>query len=174
MDKLAIVVFGGAELLPGTRLANQQFRQYLQIAKAPYWEIIWEPTEDGLAHLNYPIVAIGFSYGAVKVAALQTPTVIGKILVDGWCVWCSDRVPIFRLSHDRLTHLNALAFGGGRQLFCAQPAVEHLQLWRAPQQVLGWVEGDRQAQQSAADFLLASITSTCVVEIDGTVTTFRP
>ena len=165
MDKLAIAVFGGAELFPGTRSANQQFRQYLQTAKAPHWAIIWVPAPEGLAHLNYPIVAIGFSYGAVRVAALQTPTVIGKILVDGWCVWCSDRVPVFRLSHDKTTHLNALAFGGGRQLFCAQPAVEHLQLWRAPQQVLGWVEDDRQTQRSAADFLIASITSTDVVEL---------
>ena len=160
MDKLAIAVFGGAELLPGTRSANQQFRQYLQSAKAPDWEIVWEPTEDGLAHLNCPSLAIGFSYGAVRVAALQTPNIIGKILIDGWCVWCSDRVPVFRLSHDRITHINALAFGGGQQLFCAQPAVDHLQLWRAPQEVRGWVEDDRDTQRSAADFLMACIAST--------------
>ncbi|MGK7912775.1 MAG: hypothetical protein AB4050_15070 [Synechococcus sp.] len=159
MDKLAIAVFGGAELLPGTRSANQQFRQYLRATQAPHWEIIWEPTAAGVAHLDYPCVAIGFSYGAVRVAALQTPNIIGKILIDGWCVWCSDRIPVFRLSHDKSTHLNALAFGGGQKLFCAHPAVDHLQLWRSPQDVVGWVEGDRHTQRSAAAFLQTCITS---------------
>ncbi|MEM9568148.1 MAG: hypothetical protein AAF974_07545 [Cyanobacteria bacterium P01_E01_bin.34] len=159
MDKLAIAVFGGAELLPGTRSANRQFRQYLQASKAPQWEIIWEPTEEGLVHFDYPSVAIGFSYGAVRVAALQIPNLVGKILIDGWCVWCSDRVPIFRLSHDKITHVNALIYGGGRKLFCAQPAVEHLQLWSTPQDIRGWEEGDRQTSTSAADFLMNCITA---------------
>ena len=157
MEKLALALFGGAELLPGTRSANQQFRQYLLDAKAPYWDLIWEPSEEGLASLDCRCVAIGFSYGAVRVAALQSPRIASKILVDGWCVWCSDRVPVFRLSHDRLTHINALAFGGGQQLFCAQPDVAHLQLWREPQHVRGWVDGDRSTLLSAADFLMECI-----------------
>ena len=157
MERLAIAVFGGAELLPGTRAANKRFRQYLLDSKAPQWDVIWEPTEEGITGLDCQCVAIGFSYGAVRVAALQSPTIASKILVDGWCVWCSNRVPVFRLSHDRPTHLNALAFGGGQQLFCAHPHVDHLQLWRAPQQVRGWVNGDRNTMLSAADFLMLCI-----------------
>lgn len=162
MVKIAIAGFGGAEFFPGARLANQRFRQFLAAHRDPDWEILWEPSEKQLSLLDCGCVAIGFSYGAVRVAVLQTPQVVAKVLVDGWCVWTSDRVPVFRLSHDWITHLNALAFGGGQQLFCADPAVEHLQLWKNPQVVLGWVEGDRETKLSAADFLLSTIRENAI------------
>ena len=157
MVTIAIAVFGGAEFFPGTKPANRQFLTFLRTHQAPNWELLWEPTHQHLSRLDHPCVAIGFSYGAVRVAALQSRKLIGKVLVDGWCVWSSDRPPVFRLSHDRATHLNAIVFGGGQQLFCAEPAVDHLKLWSNPQTVMGWVEGDRQTQLSAADFLLNCI-----------------
>ena len=157
MAKVTIAVFGGAEFFPGTKSANRQFHQFLLSRLEPDWNLLWEPTDNHLSHLEHPFVAIGFSYGALRVAALQSAKLMGKVLVDGWCVWSNNRIPVFRLSHDWLTHLNALAFGGGQQLFCADPGVDHLRFWSNPQAAKGWVEGDRQTQLSAADFLLACI-----------------
>ena len=159
---LLIAVFGGAEFFPGTKSANRQFLNFLRARKAPEWKLLWEPTDRQLSCLEHPCVAIGFSFGAVRVATMQSRKIIGKVLVDGWCVWSSDRPPVFRLSHDWTTHLNALAFGGGQQLFWADPQVDHLHLWSNPQAVRGREEGARQTQISAADFLLGCIVQSTV------------
>lgn len=60
------------------------------------------------------------------------------IAVDGWGVPLYGNFPIHRISHDRFTHWSSAWLGAGESGFYADPAVEHLEVWRSPQLVQGW------------------------------------
>ncbi len=107
------------------------------------------------------LIIWAFSAGCVGAAALATywqqhrGPVLALFMVDGWGVPSPLTVPVYRLSHDRMTHETSRLLGAGTVNFYADPAIPHLDLWRHPQSAAGWaVEGIKPAAQStAADFL---------------------
>jgi hypothetical protein len=111
-----------------------------------------------------PIVFISFSAGVVGAigAAWGWQILGGKvkalIAVDGWGVPLFGHFPLHRLSHDYFTHWSSASLGSGQDSFYADPPVEHLELWRSPQTVVGWwVNSDGGTQSriylTAAQFL---------------------
>lgn len=115
--------------------------------------------------LELPIVFISFSAGVVGAigAALGWQLLGGDvrafIAIDGWGVPLWGNFPIHRLSHDYFTHWSSAILGSGKDNFYAEPAVEHLSIWRSPETVQGlWVDASKinpatKTQLSAAEFL---------------------
>ncbi len=125
---------------------------------------IWQFLQDNLADkLESPIVFISFSAGVVgAIAAACLWQIFGGnvkafIAIDGWMVPLAGNFPIHRMSHDYFTHWSSCLLGSGDNNFYAQPAVEHLELWRSPFSVKGyWVDlpsEESPISLSAADFL---------------------
>lgn len=92
---------------------------------------------------DYPTVWIGFSAGVVGAVAAarrwqrEGRIVRGLIAVDGWGVPLGEGFPRFRLGHDRFTAQSCEWLGASDGYFYSDPAVEHLVLWRSPQQAQG-------------------------------------
>lgn len=92
------------------------------------------------------LVFVAFSAGVVGAIAAarlwqaQGGSVKALIALDGWGVPLYGKFPIHRLSHDYFTHWSSALLGSGCDNFYADPAVEHLDLWRSPQQTQGWQE----------------------------------
>ncbi len=110
-----------------------------------------------------PIVAVGFSAGVVGLAGAlalwqqQGGKVAKFFALDGWGVPVVG-LPVCRLSHDSFTHWSTLPLGAGEVNFYADPPVDHLQLWAAPQRVNGWQVSGWQHEaaklpMTAAEFL---------------------
>jgi hypothetical protein len=91
------------------------------------------------AWLTVPVVFIGFSAGVVGAmgAAIALESLGGHVR-DGWGVPLIGNFPHHRLSHDYFTHWSSALLGAGQDSFYAEPAVQHLDLWRSPQTVQGW------------------------------------
>ncbi|MBW4543202.1 MAG: hypothetical protein KME25_01955 [Symplocastrum torsivum CPER-KK1] len=91
-----------------------------------------------------PVIFISFSAGVAGAigAALGWQTLGGKvkafIAFDGWGVPLYGDFPIHRISHDYFTHWSSALLGAGKENFYADPAVEHLDLWRSPNSSKGW------------------------------------
>ncbi|MBW4490285.1 MAG: hypothetical protein KME12_21100 [Trichocoleus desertorum ATA4-8-CV12] len=60
------------------------------------------------------------------------------IALDGWGVPLYGNFPIHRVSHDHFTHWSSALLGAGADSFYADPAIDHLDLWRSPQTIQGW------------------------------------
>lgn len=109
-----------------------------------------------------PVVFIGFSAGVVGaiLSARVWQSLGGKVLaliaIDGWGVPLFGNFPLHRLSHDYFTHWSSTMLGSGHHNFYAEPAVDHLYLWRSPQNVSGCYAEDSQhlIHLTAADFLI--------------------
>ena len=89
-----------------------------------------------------PITFIAFSagvvggFGAAIAWQLQGGKVHSFIAFDGWGVPLGGNFPIYRVSHNYFTHWSSTLLGAGLG-FYAEPAVEHLELWRSPN-CCGW------------------------------------
>ena len=101
------------------------------------------------------LVFLSFSAGVVGAmgAAWTWQQLGGKvkalIALDGWGVPLYGDFPIHRVSHDHFTHWSSAWLGAGADSFFADPAVDHLDLWRSPQTVQGWwVPEDTTTQRS--------------------------
>jgi len=101
-----------------------------------------------------PLLFIAFSagvVGAIGAARLWHRSggcVKAVIAIDGWGVPLYGDFPIHRISHDFFTHWTSAGLGAGQDSFYADPAVEHLALWRSPHTAGWWVrqqQGDRIA-----------------------------
>ena len=113
--------------------------------------------------LESPVVFISFSAGVVGAIAAASlwqffgGNVKAFIAIDGWMVPLAGNFPIHRMSHDYFTHWSSCLLGSGDNNFYAQPAVEHLELWREPFSVEGyWVDspsGESPLSITGADFL---------------------
>ncbi|MHC5772503.1 hypothetical protein [Nostoc sp.] len=97
--------------------------------------------------LKSPIIFISFSagvVGAIKAAYLWQllgGRVKAFIAIDGWGVPLQGNFPIHRMSHDYFTHWSSCLLGSGQDNFYAQPAVDHLSIWKSSQTVQGcWVD----------------------------------
>lgn len=110
-----------------------------------------------------PVVMIAFSAGVVgAIAAARTwqrqgQSIAAFIAIDGWGVPLFGDFPIYRLSHDRFTHWSSNLLGGGKS-FYADPPVDHLTIWRFPNQVRGYAEPSHQIT-TAASFILEIMSS---------------
>ncbi|MEH2055230.1 MAG: hypothetical protein V7K97_03435 [Nostoc sp.] len=136
-----------------------------------------------VAHRRYPltnspessIIFISFSAGVVgAIGAAHLWQLLGGcvkafIAIDGWGVPLQGNFPIHRMSHDYFTHWSSCLLGSGQNNFYAQPAVDHLSMWRylttsrsasTPQTVQGcWVDSSIEiippkGRLTAAEFLL--------------------
>ncbi|MGB3651284.1 MAG: hypothetical protein WBA41_08740 [Rivularia sp. (in: cyanobacteria)] len=124
------------------------------------WQFLREKLVD---KLESPVIFISFSagvVGAIAAASLWQNTVGNVkafIAIDGWMVPIYGNFPIHRMSHDYFTHWSSCLLGSGDNNFYAQPAVEHLELWRDPSTVEGyWVDspsGELLKSLTAADFI---------------------
>ena len=102
----------------------------------------------------WAIASISFSAGIVGAIGAATAWQLlgGKIAaffaLDGWGVPLVGNFPIHRISHDYFTHWSSALLGKGGDSFYADPAVEHLELWRSPQTVEGWsISGNLQIKR---------------------------
>lgn len=95
-------------------------------------------------NMTPPIVFISFSAGVAGAIGaawgwqLLGGTVKAFFAFDGWGVPLYGNFPIHRLSHDYFTHWSSALLGAGEDSFYADPAVEHLDLWRSPNTCKGW------------------------------------
>ena len=113
--------------------------------------------------LESTVIFIGFSAGVVgAITAASFWQILGGnikayIAIDGWMVPIHGNFPIHRMSHDYFTHWSSCLLGSGDNNFYAQPAVEHLELWRSPSTVEGnWVNstsGESTFPLTAAEFI---------------------
>jgi hypothetical protein len=100
--------------------------------------------ELGEANKN-ALLFLSFSAGVVGAIAAALAwqqsggRVIAFIALDGWGVPLFGNFPIHRLSHDEFTHWSSALLGSGGDSFYADPPVEHLDLWRSPDLVTGWM-----------------------------------
>ncbi len=113
-----------------------------------------------------PWVFLGFSAGCVAIAGILPILVCRRVPIaaifalDAWGVPFPTRVPVHRLSHDHFTHWSSRLLGGQGASFYADPAVEHLQLWRSPQTVVGWQVGPEPPLQhytTARQFIVQTL-----------------
>ncbi|MCC5628551.1 hypothetical protein LC613_10740 [Nostoc sphaeroides CHAB 2801] len=116
--------------------------------------------------LKSPIILISFSAGVVgAIGAAHLWQLFGGrvrafIAIDGWGVPLQGNFPIHRMSHDYFTHWSSCLLGCGQNNFYAEPAVDHLSIWRSPQIVQGcWVDSSIEISPpkdrlTATDFLL--------------------
>ncbi len=161
---------------------TQDFIAGLGNGKASNSQILVFPTQDYPAYsaihivaflrskinnIKQPIAFISFSAGVVgAIGAAWAWQLLGGnvktlIAIDGWGVPLAGNFPIHRLSHDYFTHWSSALLGGGEASFYADPAVEHLELWKSPDRCKGWwVEpavGGKLARRTfttAAEFII--------------------
>jgi hypothetical protein len=127
--------------------------------------------------LKQTVAVIGFSagvVGAIGVAwswRLMGGSIAALIAIDGWGVPLAGDFPIHRLSHDYFTHWSSAWLGSGQDSFYAEPAVEHLNLWRSPETTQGWwcspASPNSPQFTTAAQFivtLLSRYNTTTVIE----------
>ncbi|KST61991.1 hypothetical protein [Mastigocoleus testarum] len=119
---------------------------------------LFEKIED----MKSPIIFIAFSAGVVGglQAAYLWQFLGGRvkafIAIDGWGVPLFGNFPIHTISHDYFTHQSLLRMPGGNNNFYAQPAVEHLEIWRSPQSVRGWWVNPNLTTKSTKIYLTVS------------------
>ncbi|MEH2296090.1 hypothetical protein [Nostoc sp.] len=116
--------------------------------------------------LKSPLIFISFSAGVVgAIGAAYLWQLLGGhvkafIAIDGWGVPLQGNFPIHRMSHDYFTHWSSCLLGSGQNNFYAQPAVDHLSMWKSPQTVQGcWVDSSigispPKGRLTADEFLL--------------------
>ncbi|MBW4687966.1 MAG: hypothetical protein KME40_23410 [Komarekiella atlantica HA4396-MV6] len=116
-------------------------------------------------NLESPVIFISFSAGVVgAIGAAYSWQLLGGrvkafIAIDGWGVPLWGDFPISRMSHDYFTHWSSCLLGSGQNNFYAEPAVDHLSMWRSPKTVQGsWVDSKIEifppkGRLTAAEFL---------------------
>ncbi len=106
------------------------------------------------------LILICFSAGVVGGIGAAWPwqQAGGKIqaflALDGWGVPLYGDFPIYRISHDYFTYWSSQLLGAGVESFYADPAVEHLDLWRSPYTTQGWWVQAGQRQRTDAATLI--------------------
>lgn len=113
-------------------------------------------------HQDSSVSIIAFSAGVVgAIAAAQYwhhrgVSIAHFIAIDGWGVPLVADFPLYRISHDYFTHWSSALLGTGSLNFYADPAIDHLDLWQAPDQAMGWrvEQGEKcDSRMSVAQFI---------------------
>ncbi|MBN3923991.1 hypothetical protein [Nostoc sp. NMS4] len=149
-------------VFPGTDLSSLSALHILQFLR----DRLTHRSDRLTNSLKSPIIFISFSAGVVgAIGAAHLWQLLGGrvkafIAIDGWGVPLQGNFPIHRMSHDYFTHWSSCLLGSGQNNFYAQPAVDHLSIWRSPQIVQGyWVDSSIEiippkGRLTAAEFLL--------------------
>ncbi|MGK7922510.1 MAG: hypothetical protein AB4080_21145 [Trichodesmium sp.] len=115
---------------------------------------------------DIPLVFIAFSAGVVGAIGaawtwqLQGGQVQALIAIDGWGMPVVGNFPIYKISHDYFTHWSWGALGKVDESFYADPSVEHLEIWRSPQNTKGWwlhqnsVEVETASPATVTEFII--------------------
>ncbi|MGB5631633.1 MAG: hypothetical protein WBM86_02480 [Waterburya sp.] len=114
------------EYLPYSAISISQWLNQQQLAKT-------EP----LAFITFSAGVVG-GIGTAIAWQLQGGKVPSFIAIDGWGMPLVANFPIYRVSHDHFTHWSSAILGAAAKGFYADPAVEHLELWRSPENCWGW------------------------------------
>ncbi len=107
----------------------------------------------------HPVCFIAFSAGVVGALGAarnwhrQGGQVAAFLAFDGWGVPLHESFSVYRFSHDYFTDWTSGLLGQGDRHFYADPPMSHLDLWRSPQQTMGYLTGSRQ-RCSAADAVI--------------------
>ena len=119
-------------------LPTDQYLPYSAVSVYQWLRLQLSPLE------TQPLTFIAFSagvvggFGAALAWQLEGGKVKSFIAGDGWGMPLVANFPIYRFSHDYFTHWSSAILGGGNQGFYAEPGVEHLDLWRLPDNCYGW------------------------------------
>ncbi|MGJ5633413.1 hypothetical protein [Nostoc sp. CALU 1950] len=115
--------------------------------------------ESSIIFISFSAGVVG-AIGAAHLWQLLGGRVKGFIAIDGWGVPLQGNFPIHRMSHDYFTHWSSSLLGCGQNNFYAEPAVDHLSIWKSPQNVQGWWVDSSigisppKGRLTAAEFLL--------------------
>ena len=115
-----------AQYLPYSAIAIYQWLNQQQLSDS-------EP----LAFICFSAGVVG-GFGAALAWQLRGGKIHSFIAIDGWGMPLIANFPIYRVSHDYFTHWSSGILGAGESGFYANPAVEHLTIWRSPETCYGW------------------------------------
>lgn len=120
-------------------LPTEQYLPYSAIAILEWLKRHYPSPKDAppLSLIAFSAGVVG-AIGAATAWQLQGGRIENLIAFDGWGVPLAGNFPIYRISHDRFTHWSSSILGAGKSSFYAEPAVEHLELWRSPDTCWGW------------------------------------
>lgn len=117
-------------------------------------------------NLNHPLQIIAFSAGVVAAYPLvlawqRMGGQVQLLALDGWGMPLLGVENVHRISHDRWTHTTTYwpSPQESAGYFYADPAVDHLSLWKSPQATLGIGDANGSAQvMTALEFITAVLT----------------
>ena len=90
-----------------------------------------------LSFISFSAGVVG-SFGAALAWQLQGGKISRFIAIDGWGMPLIANFTVHRISHDYFTHWSSSIMGAGQEGFYADPGVEHLDIWRSPNNCYGW------------------------------------
>jgi len=122
-----ILVFPGKDFLSLSALHILEFLRHR----------LKNPLESTLIFISFSAGVVG-AIGAAHLWQLLGGRVKAFIAIDGWGVLLQGNFPIHRMSHDYFTHWSSSLLGCGQYNFYAEPAVDHMSIWRSPETVQGW------------------------------------
>ncbi|MHC5596940.1 MAG: hypothetical protein ACYTXC_13535 [Nostoc sp.] len=153
-----ILIYPGKDVLVLSALHILQFLR-VRLSNSP---------ESSIIFISFSAGVVG-AIGAAHLWQLLGGCVKAFIAIDGWGVPLQGNFPIHRMSHDYFTHWSSCLLGSGQNNFYAEPAVDHLSMWRClttsrsastPQTVQGcWVDSSigifpPKGRLTASEFLL--------------------
>ncbi|MBD2121908.1 hypothetical protein [Trichocoleus sp. FACHB-262] len=122
--------------------------------------------QTGLVFLSFSAGVAG-AVGAAWAWQQLGGQVKALIALDGWGVPLYGDFPIHRVSHDYFTHWSSALWGAGADSFYAEPAIDHLELWRSPQTAQGWWVPVENATQQSPTATTAAIFLTVLLQSYG-------
>lgn len=146
-------------------LRRQVACRQLQVWPIEHGAFTWMFHRPRLQHADELLQIIAFSAGVVAaypvaLSWLQQGGRVQFIAMDGWGMPLLGGGSIYRMSHDRYTHLTTYLPSPleSEGYFYADPAVDHLSFWRSPHAVcgVGRLAGVVKPM-TALDFIAASL-----------------
>ncbi|PHJ56760.1 hypothetical protein VF14_32460 [Nostoc linckia z18] len=129
-----ILVFPGKDF---SSLSAWHILEFLRVSVAHRRYRLKKPLESPLIFISFSAGVVG-AIGAAHLWQLLGGRVKAFIAIDGWGVLLQGNFPIHRMSHDYFTHWSSSLLGCGQYNFYAEPAVDHMSIWRSPETVQGW------------------------------------
>ncbi|MEH2064402.1 MAG: hypothetical protein V7K50_19430 [Nostoc sp.] len=151
-----ILIYPGKDVLV---LSALHILQFLRVSVAHRRYPLTNSPESSIIFISFSAGVVG-AIGAAHLWQLLGGCVKAFIAIDGWGVPLQGNFPIHRMSHDYFTHWSSCLLGNGQNNFYADPAVDHLLIWKSPQTVQGcWVDSSIEiippkGRLTAAEFLL--------------------
>ncbi|MFN6462819.1 MAG: hypothetical protein RMZ41_013355 [Nostoc sp. DedVER02] len=133
-NQAKILVFPGKDFLS---LSALHIFEFLRVSVAHRRYSLSNSLESPVIFISFSAGVVG-AIGAAHLWQLMGGRVKAFIAIDGWGVPLQGNFPIHRMSHNYFTHWSSCLLGCGQNNFYAQPAVDHLSIWKSPQTVQGW------------------------------------